>query len=94
MRKCSKSIDKPFLFLGLEIEEIGVLILVFYLIMAFSYLFAAGLASGIAWVVMLKIKKNKPQGSLLHYFYKLGMPLDGLINNAKKGKKFSLFSKY
>ena len=93
MRKCPKSIDKPFLFLGLEIEEMCILILVFYYITAFTYLFIGLMFLCFAWIFILRIKKGRPQGALIHFFYKLGLPLEGLIKPIKTGKRFSLFSK-
>ena len=91
MRKCSQSIDKPLLFFGLELEEMCILILMCYFIIAFSYLLLAFLILGFSWVFILKIKKGKPQGALLHYMYKLGVPLDGFLPPIKRIKKLSLY---
>ena len=93
MRKCSKIIDKPFLFVGLEIEELGVLILVFYYLSAFTYLYISFMFLCFSWVLILRIKKGKPQGALIHFFYKHGLPLEGLIRPVKNGKSLSIFPK-
>lgn len=93
MRKCPKSIDKPFLILGLEIEEMCVLIFCFYSLATMTYLYIAFVFICFAWIFFLHIKKGKPQGALIHFFYKRGLPLEGLIKPVKTGQRFSLFSK-
>ena len=93
MRKCPKTIDTPFLFVGLEIEEMCILILVFYYVSAISYLLAGLMLSAFAWAAILKIKKGKPRGALIHFLYKLGMPLEGFIPSVKKKRKLSVYSK-
>jgi len=92
MRKCSQTIDKPLLFFGLEMEEMCILIMVCYFIIAVSYLLLAFFILGFSWVLILKIKKGKPQGALLHYLYKLGIPLSGFLPPVKRIEKLSPYS--
>ena len=92
MRKCPKSIDKPFLILGLEIEELCVLILCFYCLAVLTYLYIALMGVCFAWLFILSVKKGKPQGALIHFLYKRGLPLEGLVGPVSNGQRFSLFS--
>ncbi len=91
MRICPRTIDKPLLILGLEIEDIAVL------------LFACGVSALIfnpllpviiffcAWPTLVIIKRGKPEGYVLHILYSLGVNLKGLLPSGEK-IRYSPFS--
>ena len=94
MRECPKSIDKPFLYLGLELEEIGVVFIVFFFLLNVTYIFVAFFLTIFTWILFYKIRKGKPEGALLHFMYKSGIPLQGLLPPPIHGPiKYSCFTK-
>lgn len=79
MRPCPRTIDKPLLILGLEGEDIGVLMLVFG-IPAILVSPAIPLALiFFAWPGLVMLKRGQPEGYVLHLLYKFGVPLQGLL---------------
>lgn len=79
MRPCPKTIDKPLLILGLEGEDIAVLMLVFGIP---AILVSPGIPLGlifIAWPLLVYFKRGKPEGYILHVLYRRGLPLKGLL---------------
>ena len=91
MRNCPKLIDRPISILGLEIDEICFLMPIFYFSLVVFNPMIAILGVIFGWVLFLRIKKGKPQGAIIHFLYKLGVPFKGLIKPVKKGYKFSIF---
>jgi hypothetical protein len=79
MRPCPKTIDKPLLILGLEGEDIAVLMLFFGIpAILISPAIPLGLIL-VAWPVLVWFKRGKPEGYVLHALYRAGLPLTGLL---------------
>jgi hypothetical protein len=79
MRPCPKTIDKPLLILGLEGEDIAVLMLVFGIpAILISPAVPLGLIL-VAWPALVHFKRGKPEGYVLHALYRIGLPLKGLL---------------
>ncbi len=79
MRACPKTIDKPLLILGLEGEDIAVLMLVFGIpAILISPAIPLGLIL-VAWPGLVSFKRGKPEGYVLHALYRIGLPLKGLL---------------
>ena len=79
MRPCPKTIDKPLLILGLEGEDIAVLMLCFGVpAILISPAIPLGLILG-AWPSLVWFKRGKPEGYVLHALYRIGLPLKGLL---------------
>ena len=79
MRTCPKTIDKPLLILGLEGEDIAVLMLFFGIpAILISPAVPLGLIL-IAWPALVGFKRGKPEGYVLHALYRIGLPLKGLL---------------
>lgn len=79
MRKCSRMIDKPLLILGLEPEDVAVLL---FFIGGSSILFSPTIpiiCLLFLWPMLVVFKRGRPSGYVLHFLYKLGMPMKGLI---------------
>lgn len=94
MRECPRSIDKPFLYLGLELEEIGAVFLVFFFFLNLTYFFIAFVISIFTWILIFRVRKGKPEGALLHFLYKRGIRFKGLLPPPVRGPiKYSCFSK-
>ena len=91
MRKCPRTLDRPLLLFGLEPEDVGILTLVCGAAMLFFDTFYAGVAFFGGWVVLRLLKQNKPQGYLVHLFYKHGVRIKGLIEPPKKVRRYSVF---
>jgi hypothetical protein len=79
MRSCPRTIDKPLLILGLEGEDIAVLMLFFGIpAILVSPAIPLGLIL-VAWPCLACFKRGKPEGYVLHVFYRAGLPLKGLL---------------
>ncbi len=91
MRKCLRTIDKPLLLFGLEIEDVGILALASGLIILFFDTFSAGLVFFGGWIFLRLLKQGKPQGYITHLFYKYGLRIKGLIAPPKLVSRYSVF---
>ena len=79
MRYCPRTIDKPLLILGLEGEDIGILMLLFGVPAVLFQPTIPVLMFGVAWPALAIAKRGKPEGWVLHFLYYLGVPLKGLL---------------
>lgn len=91
MKYCPRTIDKPLLILGLELEDILLLMFFFgglaIFFNAFVLLFI--LPAGVLLVIL---KRGKPQGYVLHILYSVGVNFKGLLPSGDK-IKYSPFYK-
>jgi hypothetical protein len=79
MRPCPKTIDKPLFILGLEPEDMALLMLGFGVP---AILISPAVPLGcilFAWPALAAFKRGKPEGYVLHALYRLGFPLPGLV---------------
>ena len=79
MRACSKTIDKPLLILGLEGEDVAVLMFVFGIPAIMISPVIPLMLIFVAWPLLVAFKRGKPQGYVLHALYRRGMPFKGLL---------------
>ncbi len=88
--KCPRTIDKPVLLFGLELEDVALLALL---------VGAGGLCLGpaipgviaiVGWVALVLFKRDKPPGYLVHWLYSKGFDLPGLISPLTKVRQYSL----
>lgn len=93
MRKCLRTIDKPLLLFGLEPEDVGILALACGAMLIFFDAFYAGLGFFGGWMFLRLIKQAKPQGYVIHLFYKYGIRIKGLIEPPKIISRYSVFRK-
>jgi hypothetical protein len=79
MRTCPRTIDRPLLILGLEGEDVAVLMLLCGVpaILFSPMVPVLGLLAG--WPLLARFKRGKPQGHVLHVLYRWGVPLKGLL---------------
>ncbi|MBF0485814.1 MAG: hypothetical protein HQL16_04795 [Candidatus Omnitrophica bacterium] len=79
MRPCSRTIDRPLLILGLEGEDVAVLMLLCGIpaVLFSPAIPVIGLL--IVWPLLAAFKRGKPEGYVLHFLYSLGMSLRGLL---------------
>ena len=89
-RKCSRTLDKPILLFGLELEDIALLALI---------VGAGGLLVGpaipgviaiIGWISLVVFKRGKPPGYILHWLYNQGFDLPGLMAPLTKVRHYNL----
>ena len=92
MRYCSRTIDKPLLILGLEGEDIAVLMGLFGVPAILFNPAIPVILFFVMWPVLAVAKRGKPEGYMLHFMYFLGVPLKGMLPPGEK-IKFSPFSK-
>jgi hypothetical protein len=91
MKKCARTIDRPLLLFGLEPEDVGLLALVSGSLIIFFDPFYAGAVFFGGWLVLRLAKQGKPQGYIVHLFYKHGMRIKGLIEPPKRVSWYSVF---
>ena len=90
-RKCPRTLDKPLLLFGLEMEDVSILGLVGGL---GSILFGPMIPGTLAifgWIVLMQFKKDKPSGYLLHWLYAQGISFPGLITPIKKVERYGIY---
>lgn len=90
MRYCPRTIDKPLLILGLEGEDIALLMFLFGVPAALFHPTIPVLLFMGAWPCLAWAKRGKPEGWVLHIIYYLGVPLKGLLPPEDRAK-FSPF---
>jgi len=93
MRKCLRTIDKPLLLFGLEPEDVGILVLVCSSMILFFDTFYAGIVFFGGWMFLRLLKQGKPQGYIIHLFYKHGIRIKGLIEPLKIVNRYSVFGR-
>lgn len=78
-RKCPRTLDKPILLFGLELEDVAIVALIVGIgSLLFGPMIPGILGVGI-WMLLLQFKKDKPQGYMLHWLYSKGFQMPGLI---------------
>lgn len=90
-RKCPRTLDRPILMFGLEIEDIALLS---FGVGAGSLVIGpmiSGLVGGVGWAVLLRLKKNKPAGYVMHWLYSKGFQLPGLIPPMTKAEYYGAY---
>ncbi len=92
-RKCPRTLDRPLLLLGLEIEDIGFLGMFGGLGCLFFNPLIFGILTIVAWFALMEFKKDKPPGYLLHWLYNQGFSLPGLIPPVKKVQRYCIYAK-
>jgi len=93
MRKCARTIDKPLLLFGLEPEDVGVVALASGAAILFVDTFYAGIVFFGGWIFLRLLKKGKPQGYIVHLFYRYGVRIKGLIDPPGAVSRYSVFRK-
>lgn len=90
-RKCPRTLDKPILLFGLEVEDIGLLTLVGGFGSIFFGPIIPGTCSILGWFVLIQFKKGKPSGYILHWLYSKGVDMPGLIPPIQKVKRYGAY---
>jgi hypothetical protein len=94
MKQCFRSLNKPITLLGLDIEELaiilmftGILVVIFNIIIALSGSILAGL-------ILKKTKKGRYPGFFKHWlYYHTGIKFKGLLPSPKKQKAYTIWKK-
>jgi hypothetical protein len=89
MQPCPRTIDKPLLILGLEGEDIAVLMLVLGVPAILISPMIPLMLIFVAWPSLVCFKRGKPQGYVLHMFYQAGVPLPGLLPPVVQCRRYS-----
>ena len=90
-RKCPRTLDKPILLFGLELEDVALLSLVAGVGSILIGPMFPGIIAMAGWVILVRFKRDKPSGYLLHWLYKNGFELRGLIPPPCKVKKYGAY---
>ncbi len=89
-RKCPRTLDKPVLLFGLEIEDIGLLALTAGAGGLLIGPAIPGVMSALGWVALVIIKRDKPPGYIVHWLYSKGFDLPGLIAPLTKMNRYNI----
>lgn len=88
--KVHPNIDRPITVLGLEPEEWAVLPATMGLVNLVTGSAVLAIILSLASVVAIKrIKKGQPPGYLVHFLYRLGLPLKGWPPSPRRVSKYS-----
>jgi hypothetical protein len=79
MRDCPRTIDKPLLILGLEGEDVAVLMLCFGVPAIIITPAIPVIIFFISWPLLARLKQGKPEGYMVHLLYRMGVPFEGLL---------------
>ena len=93
-RICPRTLDKPILLFGLEVEDLAIVLIIGG---GGGVLFGPvlpGLASIAAWIFLVRFKRDKPAGYILHYLYAKGSDLPGLIPSPNKVRKYGVYARH
>ena len=92
-RKCPRTLDKPLLLFGLEVEDIGLLSLVGGLGSILFGPIIPGLCAIAGWIFLMQFKKGKPSGYLLHWLYSKGVGIPGLLPPIQKVNRYGVYAR-
>lgn len=93
VRKCPRTLDKPLLLFGLEVEDIGFLSLLGGLGSILFDPIIPGVLTIAGWIILIQFKKDKPAGYLVHWLYAHGIDFPGLIPPITKAKHYCVYGK-
>ncbi|MBI4309629.1 MAG: hypothetical protein HY591_04790 [Candidatus Omnitrophica bacterium] len=88
-RKCPRTLDKPILLFGLELEDVALVSLVVGVGSLLIGPMLPGTMAIAGWMVLLRFKRDKPPGYVLHWLYAQGFQLPGLIRPIKEVKHYA-----
>ena len=91
-RKCPRTLDKPILLFGLELEDVALLSLVVGVGCLLIGPMVPGTMAIAGWIVLLRFKRDKPSGYVLHWLYGRGFQLPGLIPPLKKVRHYGVYT--
>ncbi len=91
MRKCPRTLDKPILLFGLEVEDVAILSLGTGLMGLFLPPLIPGILFLTGWGGLKMLKKDKPQGFMLHWLYRAGMNLKGLLPPPRNASRYCAY---
>lgn len=91
MRKCFRTIDKPQIIVGLEIEDISLIVVGVGIGSLLFEPYIPGILGICSWFVLTKFKQGKPAGYMLHRIYLLGFSFPGLIPLPGREKKYGAY---
>ena len=92
-RKCPRTLDKPLLMCGLELEDVAFLGMLGGLGCLLFDPLIPGVLTMVGWFILMEFKKDKPSGYLLHWLYNKGIDLPGLIPPVNKVKRYCIYAK-
>lgn len=87
-KSCPKSIDKPITVLGMEVEDVAVIMVILGVSQIIIGMVLALPLAIIAAFVVKQIKRGKPRGYLQHLLYHWGVNYPGTLPPPKKIKEY------
>ncbi len=88
-RNCPKTIDKPITILGMEMEDLAVLVIgigIMQIVVGGPIALVLGLT---AMIILKRIKRGRPRGYLLHLLYHKGMSYQKTLPPMKKVRRYT-----
>lgn len=93
MHTCYRSIDKPQIMYGLEMEDICIIVLLVGLGCLIVAPYVPGILGICSWIVLVKFKQGKPPGYLMHWLYAKGLDWPGLIPSYQRIQQYGAYGK-
>jgi hypothetical protein len=92
-RKCPRTLDKPILLFGLEVEDVGLLGATVGVGSLIFGPIVPGVLSIAGWFILIQFKKDKPTGYLIHWLYNAGIDFPGFIPPIKKVQRYGIYAR-
>ena len=92
MHLCYRSIDKPQILFGLEAEDVAFVVLGIGIGSLLFEPYVPGVLGIASWIMLVRFKRGKPAGYLLHRLYALGFDFPGHAPSPKKVKIYGAYA--
>jgi hypothetical protein len=92
-RICPKTLDRPLLLFGLELEDLALLLVGAGGGCILMGPVVPGLCAIIGWIALHRFKRNKPPGFLFHWLYGKGLVMPGLIPPLTKAQIYGPYGR-
>ena len=89
MKNCPRNIDKPITLLGLELEDLAIVVGLIGIIRALSNIFIAIAIAIVGGVILKRAKRGKPKAHIQHLFYRMGVSFPGFLPPIQRVKIYS-----
>ena len=94
MRPCFRTIDKPQIIFGLEMEDISLIALGVGVGCLLFQPLIPGVLGISAWIGLAQFKKGKPLGFVVHCLYAQGVTFPGLLPSYKRVKRYAVYASH
>ena len=89
MKSCPRNLDKPITLLGLELEDLAIVLALTGIIRALSNIFFAIAIALVGGIILKRTKRGKPKAHIQHLGYKIGVNIPGFLPPIRRVRIYS-----